>query len=297
VKRRRTTHEYTDASRGVRLQKVLAEAGIASRRACEELIQAGSVDVNGTIITSLPAWVDPAVDKIRIHGKPLRPAERHIYLMLNKPRGVVTTNSDPEGRPLAIDLVHHPAKPRLFTVGRLDIDTSGLLLLTNDGELANRLAHPRYEMAKGYEMMVGGTLSDDNVRALEADLFGHPKDARADRAKSSLRIINREADRTHLYMELVEGPHRQVRELMLRVGRPVKRLRRVSVGPLQLKGVAVGRWRELTIVELAMLRKAAFPKAVTSTAKKPLKRQKPALGQKNGKRRPAGARPRRPSTA
>lgn len=277
VKRRRDTHEYTDASRGERLQRVLADAGVASRRACEELIASGAVDVNGTIISALPAWVDPAKDKIRVHGKPLRPPEKHIYIMLNKPRGVVTTNSDPEGRPLAIDLIQHPANPRLFAVGRLDMDSAGLMLFTNDGELANRLSHPRYEMPKGYELLVGGALTPDNVKEIEAELFDG-KGRQPKEHLSSLQILEHEGDRTLLYLELLEGARRQVRDLMLRVGRPIKKLRRVRLGPLLLKGVAVGRWRELTPSELAKLRKAAFPTAKRQPSTKAGRGSKPGRG-------------------
>jgi 23S rRNA pseudouridine2605 synthase len=252
-------HPFTDASRGERIQKVLAEAGVASRRASEELIESGAVEVNGIVVDSLPAWVDPKLDRIVVNGRPLRPHERHLYIMVNKPRGVVSTNSDPEGRVLAIDLVKHPADPRLYPVGRLDIDSSGLLLLTNDGELANRLTHPRYEMHKGYEVMVGGLLDDEAVRKLEEGLFLYNKEtgAGARTAQSSLEIVKRDRDRTHLYMELKEGRNRQVRRMMLKVGHPVKRLKRVKMGPLWLKGVAVGQWRELTPTELTQLRKAA----------------------------------------
>ncbi len=257
--RRGPRHPFTDASHGRRIQKVLAEAGIASRRACEELIESGEVEVNGILIDSLPAWVDPSKDRIVVKGRALAAAERHVYILLNKPRGVVSTNSDPEGRVRAIDLVKHPADPRLYPVGRLDIDSAGLLLLTNDGELANRLTHPRYEMHKGYEVLVGGLLDDDAIRRLETGLFLYNKSTEAGSrtAQSTLELIKRDRDRTLLYMELKEGRNRQVRRMMLKVGHPVKRLKRVKMGPLQLKGVAIGQWRELTSIELAQLRKAA----------------------------------------
>jgi len=136
----RRPHSFDDDSRGPRLQKVLADLGVASRRSCEELIEAGSVTVNGELVRALPAWVNPDEDRIEVDGQVVnRNRERLIYVMLHKPRGTVSTNRDPEGRTRAIDLVQHPDNPRLYPVGRLDIDSSGLLLLTNDGDLTNRL--------------------------------------------------------------------------------------------------------------------------------------------------------------
>ncbi len=256
---RRRTHSFTLDTRGPRLQKILCEAGYGSRRACEELIEAGAVTVNGELVDALPAWVDPAGDEIRVNGKRLRPKERHVYLMLFKPRGVVSTNSDPEGRVRAVDLVKHPANPRLYPVGRLDLDSSGLLLLTNDGELANRLTHPRYEVHKGYEVTVGGTLTDEDVAYLEEGIFLHDRDGVGKRtSESQLTLLKRDRTRTLLYMELREGRNRQIRRMLQRVGHPVKKLRRVRMGPLQLKGLAVGEWRELTAYELKSLRDAAY---------------------------------------
>lgn len=255
---KRTRHAYSLDTRGPRLQKVLSEAGYGSRRACEDLIEAGAVTVNGELVDSLPAWVDPAGDEIKVNGKRLKPPERHHYIMLFKPRGVVSTNSDPEGRVRAIDLVKHPANPRLYPVGRLDLDSSGLLLLTNDGELANRLTHPKYEVHKGYEVTVGGSLSDAEVAKLEAGLFLPDPDGGGRKTRESrLSLLKRDRDRTLLYMELREGRNRQIRRMLLRVGHPVKKLRRVRMGPLQLKGLAIGEWRELTRIELNALRKAA----------------------------------------
>ncbi len=258
---RKSTHEYADKSRGERLQRVLADAGLASRRACEQMILDGLVTVNGAIVDSLPAWVDPAADRIVADGRPLKRGgkpERLLYIMLNKPRGTVCTNSDPEGRPRAVDLVRHPDEPRLYTVGRLDLDSSGLILLTNDGELANRLTHPRYEVHKGYEVLVGGRIEDADLKKLEAGVFLPERGQPGRRTtESTLDVIKRDRDRTLLFMQLKEGRNRQVRRMLLHVGHPVKRLRRVRMGPLQLKGLAVGEWRELTRPELSALRKAA----------------------------------------
>lgn len=294
----RKRHEFTDASRGERLQRVLADAGVGSRRHCEALIEAGAVTVNGQVVDSLPAWVDAATDRVVADGRPIRRAlERPVYIMLNKPRGVVSTNSDPEGRPRAIDLVQHPDKPRLYPVGRLDMDSSGLLLLTNDGDFANRLTHPRYEVHKGYEVVVGGLLDAAAAQRLEHGIFlperkragaskrggaarpsAAPRSAVAPSAtgapkppvagphgrrtqRSTLRVLARDRDRTILYMELREGRNRQIRRMMLQLGHPVKKLKRVCMGPLQLRGLGIGEWRELTGRELTALRKAASAEA------------------------------------
>ncbi len=267
-RRNSSTHPFTDASRGVRLQKVLADAGVAARRTCEELIESGAVSVNGTVVDSLPAWVDPAKDKISVGGKPLRTRaetrRRYVYVLLHKPRGYVCTSSDPEGRPRAADLIEHPTGERLYPVGRLDMDSSGLLLLTNDGELANRLTHPRYEVHKGYEVTVRGEVSPEEVRRLEHGIFLPDRDEPGQQASaSSLRIIKRDRERTLLLMELREGRNRQIRRMMLRLGHPVRKLKRVRMGPLQLRRLAVGAWRDLTSDELSALRAAAFVDAAT----------------------------------
>ena len=268
---RKQTHEFVDATRGIRLQKVLAEADVGSRRACEELIEQGEVTVNGQMVATLPAWVDPQHDHIKVQGKRIRPAASPVYVMLFKPRGVVCTNADPQGRRRAIDLVTHPSRARLYPVGRLDIDSSGLLLLTNDGELANRLTHPRYHLAKLYEITVRGSLDEAALKRLERGLFLHnPKRQEGSRTvRSRLRLIKRDRDRTRLLIELREGRNRQVRRMMLQVGYPVHRLRRVQVGPLKLKGLRPGEWRELSSIELASLKRAAYRgDAVSKRAKR-----------------------------
>jgi 23S rRNA pseudouridine2605 synthase len=258
-------HPFTDATRGVRLQKFLADAGVASRRRCEEMIAEGLVEVNGTLVASLPAWIDPVKDEVVADGRRVRRDSRVAYVLLFKPKGVVCTNSDPEGRSCAVDLVEHPSGLRLYPVGRLDMDSSGLLLMTNDGELANRLTHPRYEMHKGYEVTVAGQLSDDDLARLERGVFlsdgerGPGRKAKAGR----LDVIARDRQKTILYMELFEGRNRQIRRMLLALGHPVKKLRRVKMGPLRLKGLAVGEWRDLTAEELDQVRRDAFADAAT----------------------------------
>jgi 23S rRNA pseudouridine2605 synthase len=258
-KRSGPKHPFQDDRRGERIQKVLAASGVASRRDCEQMVSDGRVRVNGVTLDGLPAWVDPAQDRIEVDGRLLRRAERHVYIMLFKPKGVVCTNEDPEGRRRAVDLIDHPLKARIFPVGRLDMDSSGLLLLTNDGELANRLTHPRFEVHKTYEVTVSGRLDDAAVKRLAEGVFLPERDEPGTRTgRSRLTLLGRDGTRTALLMELREGRNRQIRRMMLRLGHPVRRLRRVAMGPLRLKGLGVGAWRELTSAELRELREAAF---------------------------------------
>ncbi|MCX5652252.1 MAG: pseudouridine synthase [Planctomycetota bacterium] len=220
--------EFADKSRGLRLQRVMADAGVAARRECEELVLSGAVTVNGKVIERLPAWVDPSVDKIEVYGRPLRRAEKHVYIVLFKPRGTVCTNSDPEGRPRAIDLVEHPSKPRLYCVGRLDLDSSGLLILTNDGEFANRVTHPRYLVEKGYDITVDGRLDEKAIADLERKIFAAERGARRGETRSSLRLVSRDRDKTVLHLTLCEHRNLQIRPLMLELGHPVNKLRRCA---------------------------------------------------------------------
>lgn len=251
-----------DCNRGPRLQKYLADAGIASRRECESLIEAGEVAVNGHFITNLPVWVDPGTDRITVRGRPVRPVTDIVYVMLYKPRGVVCTNDDPEGRPRAIDLVQYPSNVRLFPVGRLDMDSTGLLLMTNDGELANRLTHPRYGAHKQYDVTVKGAVDDAVLDKLRRGVYLTDK-VRGSGSRTDpvdVKLLRRDRNRTHLLIELREGRNRQVRRMLARLDHPVKRLRRVQMGPLKLTHLKPGQWRELDDREIAALRKAAFGK-------------------------------------
>jgi len=254
----------------VRIQRLLADAGVASRRACEAMVEEGLVTVNGKVVQSLPCFVDPEGDDIRVSGRRVERPRRHHYVMLFKPKGYVCTASDPEGRKRAIDLVRHPSAPRLFTVGRLDLDSSGLLLLTDDGELANRLTHPRYGVHKGYDVTVRGRLDEEAIEKVRKGLYlVDRRTGEASRtAESDLAVLKRDRDRTRLYIALREGRNRQIRRIMDRVGHQVKKLRRVQMGPLKLKGLAVGEWRELTPGELGALRRAARGLGTADTAPK-----------------------------
>ena len=248
-----------DACRGPRLQKVLAAAGLGPRRACEAMIESGAVSVNGRTVRKLPVWVDPSRDRITVGGRPVKTSPRHVHVMLYKPRGVVSTNADPAGRPRAIDLVDHPTGVRLYAAGRLDMDSTGLLLMTNDGELANRITHPRFHLPKTYEVTVRGLLDADGVRRLTEGLFlpRHTGSRGRKTGRCHIRLIRRDRDGTRLLIELREGRNRQIRRMLQRLGHPVKKLRRIQLGPLKLKGLRPGQWRALTPQELRALKRAA----------------------------------------
>lgn len=275
-----TGHDYTDNTRGIRLQKAMANAGVASRRDCEQFILDGRVTVNGQRIKALPAWVDPFEDRIEFDGEAIaRPRQSSrkfatagkLYVMVHKPRGVISTNDDPEGRKRVIDLVDPSAVPhhaRLFPVGRLDADSTGLILLTNDGELTHRLTHPSFEVTKRYLVSVRGRLEEDDLKKLRKGLtLAHkPADGAKPRAKKaameSVSIVRHETDRqrgdrTTLAVTLAEGQNREIRRLLARVGLKVRKLKRTSIGPLRLKGLAPAQWRMLSITEVHALRRAA----------------------------------------
>ncbi len=261
------------------MQKVLAVSGIDSRRHCEEMILEGRVKVNDEIVRDLPAWVNMDEDKVYLDGNLVnKPRQRkstgeviHHYVLLNKPKGTVCTNRDPEGRSLAIDLVTLPGNPRLFCVGRLDAESTGLLLLTTDGDLAHRLTHPRYGVHKTYRLVIRGSLTREEVADLEDGIFMHDRKASGPSKKTlsvKLQFLKRDRERTTLIMELREGRNRQIRRMMARVGHPVKKLERIQLGPLKLKGVAISEWRLLTGPERNSLFKAAKGKSKKKTSKK-----------------------------
>jgi 23S rRNA pseudouridine2605 synthase len=233
---------------GERLQKILAQAGLGSRRAAEELIAAGRVRVNGQVAT-LGTRADPETDTIEVDGAVVAVRQGLAHYLLNKPPGVVTTAADPRGRPTVVDLV--PAEPRVYPVGRLDADSEGLLLLTNDGDLAHRLTHPSFGVEKEYLAEVEGSPSRGALRQLRqgVDL----DDGRTAPAKVSLI-----GDHT-LRIAIHEGRNRQVRRMGEAVGHPVRRLVRVRIGPLSDRRLAPGEWRELTQAEVRALERAAVP--------------------------------------
>ncbi len=215
-------------------------------------------------MTELPAWVDPAVDRIEVNGRPLPPPERHLYILLNKPVRTLTSTRDEPGadRRTVLDLVQHPARAKLFPVGRLDYDTTGLLILTNDGELANRLTHPRYGVPKTYRALVKGRVTDEAMHALEGGVvLTDRRDGRTVGASRTnpveWKIVHADEEKTTLELTIREGRNRQVRRMLAKAGFDVKKLERIAMGPLRLKGVARGAWRELTAGEVRALRRAA----------------------------------------
>jgi 23S rRNA pseudouridine2605 synthase len=233
-------------ARGERLQKVLAQAGLGSRRACEGLIADGRVTVNGEVAT-LGTRADPDADAIEVDGARIGVREGLVHYLLNKPAGVVTTASDPQGRPTVVGLV--PAEPRVYPVGRLDADTEGLLVLTNDGELAHRLTHPSFGLDKEYLAEVTGTPSRGALRRLRegVDLEDGPT------APARVSLVG---DHT-LRITIHEGRNRQVRRMCEAVGHPVRRLVRVRIGPLADRRLPPGDWRPLTQAEVRALERAA----------------------------------------
>ncbi len=233
-------------STGERLQKVLAQAGLGSRRICENLIEDGRVTVNGEVAI-LGRRVETTVDHVEVDGVQIGVAPGLVYYLLNKPRGVVSTASDPQGRPTVVQIV--PAEPRVYPVGRLDTDTEGLLLLTNDGDLTHRLTHPSFGVEKEYLAEVDGAPSRGALRTLRdgVDL----EDGRTSPAKVS------EVSPGVLRLVIHEGRNRQVRRMCEAVGHPVRRLVRTRIGPLRDPALEPGLWRALTLDEVRTLERAA----------------------------------------
>ena len=242
----------TDDEGLVRLQKLLAQSGVASRRRCEELMLAGEVEVDGEVVTRLGTKVDPSTANVRVQGRRLPPITDHVYLVFNKPRGVVSTMSDPEGRPTLTDYVADRPE-RLFHVGRLDTDTDGLILLTNDGDFAHRMAHPSYEVDKTYVAEVDGVMAKSTLQQLRdgVTLEDGPVKVSAAKVRSS------HGDRSIVEVVIHEGRNRIVRRMLDSVGHPVRRLSRTQFGPVHLSGLKQGQLRELDERELGTLLDAA----------------------------------------
>ena len=233
----------------VRLQKILAAAGIASRRRCEELILEGEVRVNRKVVDELPAFADPDKDIITCKGSKVEPAAK-VYFLLNKPKGYICTNKDPYGRRLAVDLV--PSTKRVFCVGRLDVETDGAIIVTNDSELANRLTHPRYELPKTYEIYVKGEVDGDSIEKLKKGIW--LSEGKTER--SAIKVLHRAHNETVIEMTIRQGKNRQVRRMFARLGFKVKRLRRSKIGVITLKGIGVGSFKPLTGNQISYLRNA-----------------------------------------
>jgi 23S rRNA pseudouridine2605 synthase len=269
-----------------RLQKVLAAAGIASRRACEELIAQGRVSVNDEVAT-LGDKVDAEHDIVTLDGERINVDPQKVYLMLNKPRGVVTTADDPEGRPTVLDLVN--VRQRVFPVGRLDQDTEGLLLLTNDGELANALMHPSYEVERIYVALVPGPVRRDALQELRAGVRLSDGPARP----RSVRQLEQEKGKALLEIVMTEGRKREVRRLLGAAGLQVQRLARVSYGGVELGDLRQGKWRFLTQEEIGRLHGATRQSSDSSMRKsrgKSTKRQSSRTGRAGTTSRRTGGR-------
>ena len=238
----------------IRLQKILSQAGVSSRRAAEKLMTEGRVSVNGTTIFELGTKADPARDDIRVDGRRIKAAERPRYILLNKPRGYVTTRSDEKRRKTVLDLIEG-VREYVYPVGRLDYDTEGLLLLTNDGDLAAALTHPRHGVERTYEARVAG-MPDE--RALEKLRKGVPLDGKRTQPAHVILLNSgrRDADGVVL-ITITEGRNRQVRRMLEAVGHPVDRLKRTKIGPLADRKLPVGAWRELSAAEVDRLKAAS----------------------------------------
>jgi len=240
-----------------RLQKILSQAGIASRRAAEKFMVDGRVTVNGTAATELGTKADPAHDDIRVDGRRIKLPEHHRYILLNKPRGYVTTRSDPQRRPTVIDLLRG-VKEYVYPVGRLDFDSQGLLILTNDGDLAARLTHPSHEVPRVYEAKVLGVPDAHDLDRLERGVT-------VDGRRTQLADVKMVSPGT-LLITIREGRNRQVRKMCETIGHPVTELKRIAIGPLRDPRLKIGHWRELAPDEVQRLRKSA---AATRRPKSP----------------------------
>lgn len=240
----------------IRIQKVLAEAGVASRRGIEQMILDGRITVNDKLIAELPCFIGPG-DRIHVDGRLVSiRAPRKVYYLLNKPRGVVCTQHDPQGRPRAVDLIDAGGE-RVYCVGRLDADTTGLVILTNDGELTQMLTHPRHGVDKTYVVEVNGRVDGQAIDRLKAGVYLDGRRASA----AKIKALRCGGGRSLLEIRICEGRNRQVRRMLAKLGCRVRRLKRVAIGPVTDRGLKVGRWRRLRPAEVARLRKAGSRKA------------------------------------
>ena len=268
-KRGRRSSQAADSSQ--RLQRFLASAGFGSRRQCEELIEAGRVDVDGQIVTKLGSTVDSSVQKIRVDGVLLK-KQKPVYFAVNKPVGVVTTNRDPHGRPRVVDLV--PPDERVFPVGRLDRSSEGLILLTNDGELAQRLTHPKFGVRKVYRVTVAGKVETETMRQMRKGIYIAEGFVQVEGAK----LLKARSSATELEIVLREGKNREIRRILARLGHKVQTLRRIAVGPLRLGDVPPGAYRVVTSQEVEKLWTATEAAAEESATRGRGRRSSPRSG-------------------
>jgi pseudouridine synthase len=247
-----------------RLQKILSRAGVASRRSAERIMGEGRVTINGATVRELGTKADAAHDDIRVDGVRVRPPRESVYLLLNKPKGVVTTRRDPEGRTTVMDLV--PAVAGLFPVGRLDVTTEGLILLTNDGAFAERVSHPRYEVTRVYHAKVRGIPEPATLARLRAGVRVEGERLAVD----DVRVLEAERN-AWLELKLHEGKHHEVKRLLEAVGHPVSKLKRVALGPVTARGLEPGQFRSLAPHEVRALRSGASAPPPRSSRRPPLK--------------------------
>jgi len=275
-----------------RLQKILARCGVGSRRECEGIIEQGRVAINGAIVTKLGTKVDPGEDKILVDGEPVKPEDR-VYYLLNKPKGFLCTNSDDFGRQKVIDLI--PDHRRIYTVGRLDEGSEGLILLTNDGKLANIICHPRYQVDKTYRLTVPGPVQPAQLERIERGVWL----SEGKTAPAQIRRVDRRGNRTIVTVTIWEGRNRELRRIFAKVDLRVSHLLRTAIGPLTIDGLETGSYRRLTEKELAFARERmaeGWKPRPAKPAGRPAKRGradvstgKPA----RGPRGPGGPRPSR----
>ncbi len=273
-----TSPSPSDSSAGERLQKIIAAAGLASRRKAEELITAGRVQVNGRTVTELGAKADPEHDHIRVDGKLLHGPERHRYFVLNKPKGYVTTVRDPQGRHTVMEFFRGRGRggERVYPVGRLDYASEGLLLMTNDGTLANQLTRAASQVEKVYLVKISGRPSEEALDQLRSGIMidrDRPGKGRVMTAPVGLRLI-RNAENPWYELTLIEGRNREIRKMFEEIGHHVEKIRRIGYGPLVLD-VEPGEMRELTATEVSKLRRAA------QRGQKPAPAAKPAAGSRS----------------
>lgn len=269
-----------------RIQKLLAAAGYGSRRSCETLVTDGRVAVNGRYMRELPVLVDPQIDKITVDGKPLRP-ERHVYFLLNKPRNVYCTHNDPAGRTRVEDLLVG-VRERVYPVGRLDAESTGLLIVTNDGALAQKLTHPRFSTPKTYRAEVAGLPSMDTLRKLREGIWL----SEGKTSPAEITIIHRDRDKAVLEITLRESRNREIRRMLAKFGHNVRRLMRIRMGKLSIAKLPVGAFRPLTKAEVTYLHSLAEQSevAVVHSSARPAKFGRQGRRQPERQKRAAGSR-------
>jgi len=249
----------------VRIQKVLSAAGVASRRHVEEMILDGRITVNGRLVNELPCFVDERTDRIAVDGRRIRQQRKpKAYFLLNKPRGVVCTQRDPQGRPRAADLVPR-TEGRIYCVGRLDKDTTGLVILTNDGEFTQHVTHPAGGVAKTYVVEVDGRIGPDDIEKLSRGVHMDGRRTRTARVK----VLRRGPTRSLLEIRLTEGRNREIRRILARLGHKVRKLKRTAIGPITDRGVKVGKYRPLSPAEVERIRRSGRKDTQPRTRAKP----------------------------